>query len=256
MRYGLGPRRGGAFRNKGRWWVVCLCVLESAFSHRAFGTASSQIWNPSADVQKKGTVHFGIDNYFSVFGNDTKSFQILPDIGVTAGVTDFLEIGLDMVQPSADPFYFNFKLGIPESGPWPAVAIGGCNIGTRRNVTDYNMLYGIAAKTLPFVGRLSAGAYRGMNGALFPDSKGNKSDSGIIASWDKALCGRLWACVDYASGDSWYGSLSLGGSYSFGPDASVVFGYVFFNNKPDVVPNNAFTAQLDITLSFHHTRKE
>jgi len=193
-------------------------------SQRAFGTASTQIWNPSADVLKSGTVHFGIDNYFSIHGNASNDFQLAPD-----------------------PFYFNFKFGVPESGPWPAVAVGGFNFGTRSGVTDYNMLYGATARTLPVIGRLTFGFYRGMNARLFPDLNGDPTNSGIIASWDRALTEKIWACVDYASGESWYGTLSAGGSYAFSPDVSVIFGYVIFNSR-GVVPNNAFTTQLDINL--------
>jgi hypothetical protein len=74
-------------------------------SQRAFGTASTQIWNPSADVQKSGTVHFGIDNYFSIHRNASNAFQLAPDLGLTVGAWKYLEAGIDMVQPSPDPFY-------------------------------------------------------------------------------------------------------------------------------------------------------
>jgi hypothetical protein len=227
--------------------IPVLCVLGALAAGRAHGTASTQIWNPSSDVQKAGTVHFGIDNYFSVSRNTDRPFQILPDLGVTAGMGGFLEIGADMIQPSADPFSFNAKLGLPESGVLPALAVGGFGFGTRHNATDFNMVYGVAAKTLKPVGRLSLGYYRGLNRALFPDGRGNAANSGIIATWDRALSDAVWVCVDYASGESWYGSLSVGGSCAFGPNVSVVFGYVVFNNRA-VVSNNAFTTQLDITL--------
>ncbi len=247
MRYGSGPRRGGNIGNGRKWFTVWFCVLGLTGGHRAYGTASTQIWNPSVDIQKRGTIHFGIDNYFSIFDNRTRAFQLAPDLGVTVGVLDRLEVGIDMVQPSPDPLYFNFKLGIPESGPWPAFAAGGFNFGGRRGATDYNMLYGVAGKNLPWMGRLTFGVYRGMNERLFPDSHQKEADSGIIASWDRTLTGKIWACVDYASGNSWYGSLSFGGSYEFSPDVSVIFGYVVFNDDR-VVRNNVFTTQLDITV--------
>ena len=216
-------------------------------SQRAFGTASTQIWNPSADVLKSGMVHFGIDNYFSIHRNASNAFQLAPDLGLTVGVWKYLEAGIDMVQPSSDPFYFNFKFGVPESGPWPAVAVGGFNFGTRSGVTDYNMLYCVAGKNVSAIGRFSFGYYRGMNARLFPDPNGNPANSGIIASWDRALTEKIWVCADYSSGESWYGSLSIGGSYAFSPNVGVIFGYVVFNNEK-VVRNNAFTTQLDITL--------
>lgn len=215
--------------------------------HRGYATASTQIWNPSTDIQKIKTIHFGIDNYFSLVKNSTKPYQINPDIGVTFGVWKYLEVGLDMIQPSPDPFYMNFKIGIPESEGLPALAFGGCNFGTKKNVTDYNMMYGVAAKILPTVGRLTVGYYKGLNEKLFLDAVGNKAARGFIATWDKTLTDKIWACVDYASGDNWYGSLSLGVSYSFSSNVSVIFGYVFFKNLK-IVPNNTFTTQLDINL--------
>jgi hypothetical protein len=212
-----------------------------------FATASTQIWNPSTDIQKAGTVHFGIDNYFSVVKNSTKPYQIYPDLGVTIGVWKYLEVGIDMIQPTPYPYFLNFKLGLPESGSFPALAIGGCNIGTKKDVTDYNMLYGVAAKTLPTIGRLTLGYYQGMNKNLFLDETGKTAKTGFIATWDKALTDKIWACIDYASGKNWYGSLSLGASYAFSPNVSVIFGYVIFNNSK-VVPNDTFTTQLDINL--------
>jgi hypothetical protein len=224
-----------------------LILLIGLFYTQVFATPSTQIWNPSTDIQKSGTVHLGIDNYFSVFQNSTKPYQIMPDLGVTVGIGKYLEVGVDMIQPSPDPFYFNFKLGLPESGSFPALAIGGYNIGTKKNVTDYNMLYGAAAKTLPTIGRLTLGYYQGMNKNLFLDERGKTVNKGLIATWDKALTDKIWACIDYASGDNWYGSLSLGASYAFSPNVSVIFGFVIFNNGK-VVPNNTLTTQLDINL--------
>ena len=214
---------------------------------KIFATPSTQIWNPSTDIQKSGTVHLGIDNYFSLVKNATKPYQINPDLGVTVGLLKYLEVGIDMIQPSPDPFYFNFKLGLPESDVIPALAIGGCNIGTKKDVTNYNMIYGVAAKTFPVIGRLSFGYYQGLNKDLFLDQNGKKVNNGIIATWDKALSDKIWASIDYASGNSWYGSLSLGGSYAFSSNVSVIVAYVIFNNSK-VVPNNTLTTQLDINL--------
>jgi hypothetical protein len=228
-------------------YCALILVIISFSAKRVNATASTQIWNPSTDIQKMRTVHFGIDNYFSVVKNSTKPYQINPDLGVTVGVWNYMEVGVDMIQPSPDPFYLNFKLGLPESGSFPALAIGGCNFGTKKDVTDYNMLYGVAAKTLPTIGRLTIGYYQGLNESLFVDETGKNADQGFIATWDKALTDKIWACLDYASGDNWYGSLSLGASYAFSSNVSVIFGYVVFNNDK-IVPNNTFTTQLDINL--------
>jgi hypothetical protein len=224
--------------------ALILCLFSA---DRAFATASTQIWNPSTDIQKTGTVHLGIDNYFSVAGNSTKPFQLNPDLGITYGAWKYLEVGVDFIQPSPDPVYLNFKLGLPESGGFPALAIGGFNFGTKKDATDFNMLYAVGAKTLPAIGRLTLGYYQGMNKNLFLDETGKTARTGFIATWDKALTDKIWACIDYASGNNWYGSLSLGASCTFSSNVSVIVGYVIFNNSL-VVPNNTLTTQLDINL--------
>jgi hypothetical protein len=227
--------------------VLVLFVSAWLRPEPSFGTASTQIWNPSTDIQKAGTVHLGIDNFFSIVKNSTKPYQINPDAGVTVGIWKYLEAGIDMIQPSPDPFYLNFKLGLPESGGLPALAVGGCNFGTKKDITNYNMLYGAAAKTLPAIGRLTVGYYQGMNENLFLDENEKADKRGFIATWDKALTEKIWACIDYASGKNWYGSLSVGASYAFGSGVSLIIGYVVFNNDR-IIPNNTVTTQLDINL--------
>jgi hypothetical protein len=105
----------------------------------------------------------------------------------------------------------------------------------------------VTAKSLPKIGRLTLGYYQGMNKNLFLDETGKTAKSGLIASWDKALTDKIWACIDYASGGNWYGSLSFGASYAFSPNVNVIIGYVVFNNGK-IVPNNTLTTQLDINL--------
>lgn len=245
MQIEYGMQSEGGARRIGTLLIICAFIVLG--TNKVLATTSTQIWNPSTDIQKAGTVHLGIDNYFSVFKNAEKPFQILPDLGITVGVWKYLEVGMDMIQPSQDPFYFNFKLGLPESGKLPAVAIGGFNIATNSDVTNYNMVYGLVAKTLPTIGRMSVGYYRGTNADPFLDEAGKKATNGIIATWDRMLTDKVWLCVDYASGQSWYGSLSFGTSYTFSSNVSVIFGYVIFNNGK-VVPNNTFTTQLDVNL--------
>jgi hypothetical protein len=241
-------RTGKFINGTAAWMIVGTVLLTGAVRpENASATASTQIWNPSTDIQKTGTVHFGIDNYFSIADNRNNPYMIFPDVGVTVGVLKYLEVGFDLIEPAADPLYLNIKLGLPESGARPAVAVGAFNFGTKKDVTNYNMVYGLAAKTLPTVGRISLGYYTGLNEDLFVDETGKAAASGFIATWDKTLTDKIWTSVDYASGKSWYGSLSLGASYAFSTNVSVIFGYVLFNNDK-VVPNNTFTTQLDINI--------
>jgi hypothetical protein len=209
-------------------------------------TPTTQIWNPSTDTQAPGTFHFGIDNYYSLFDNRSKPYALGTDIGLTGGVVRGLEIGVDMLEPAADPLYFNAKYGIPEGKTMPALAVGVFNIGTKKDATNYNILYGVLAKTFAPAGRFSLGYYTG-NSSLLVDENGKKANTGLIATWDRALTDKIWASVDYASGKSFYGSLSFGGSYAFAPNTSIIFGYVIYNNQ-NINHNNQFTTQLDINF--------
>jgi hypothetical protein len=235
--------KSGTWKNSAARLVLLVILIGS----NVLATPSTQIWNPSTDIQKSRTFHFGIDNYFSIIKNMQKPFQLYPDLGITYGAFNYLEVGADMIQPSTDPFLFNFKLGLPEEEFLPAVALGGFNFGTKSRVTDYNMLYGLAAKTFGAAGRFTLGYYYGLNGDLFLDQSGQKARDGIIATWDKALTDKIWASLDYASGKNWYGSLSFGFSYAFSENVGVIFGYVIFNDRA-IIPNNTFTTQLDINL--------
>jgi hypothetical protein len=212
-----------------------------------FATPSTQIWNPSTDIQALKTFHLGIDNYFSVSSNDTKAYAFPTDIGVTYGLMQNVEVGIDLMEPLADPLFFNLKYGIPESEKMPlAVAVGGFNFGGKKDVSDSNILYGVIAKNAGGLGRLSLGYYSG-NDKILLDETGTAANTGAIATWDKALSEKIWASVDYASGMSSYGNLSVGASYLFAPNTSVIFGYVIYNNDKINV-NNQFTTQLDINF--------
>jgi len=209
-------------------------------------TPSTQIWNPSTDIQGYKTVHLGIDNYFSVLENDTKAYALGTDVGLTYGIYNNLEVGIDIIEPAVNPFLFNAKYGIPEKKSLPAVAIGVFNVGTKKDVTDYNIIYAVIAKSFLPIGRLSLGYYTG-NDKLLVDENGKKANDGVIVSWDKMLTTKIWTSLDYASGKSFYGSFTPGFSYTFSSNTSVIFGYVIYNNDK-VNINNQFTTQLDINF--------
>ena len=71
-----------------------------------FATPSTQIWNPSTDIQGAGTFHLGIDNYFSIESNTVKPYAFGTDVGLTYGLMKELEIGIDAVEPSVNPLFF------------------------------------------------------------------------------------------------------------------------------------------------------
>ena len=231
-------------------------------------TPSTIIWIPSGDFQGFNVWHLGIDNYIRIQDdvNHRRGAGIY-DFGITTGILPFKkiqsEIGVDymsMGDPVYDvhPVYFNGKIGFPEGALFknaPAIAFGGYNFGLKKNLTNYNMVYGLLAKTFPFLGRLSAGYYSG-NKLILLDQNGNKSNSGILLSWDrsmKEISNKLWWAVDYQGGNNFMGSLNFGLSWAFSDKVSVIVGYDIYNDHKVLYNTrdanaNAFTTQVDINF--------
>ena len=149
-----------------------------------------------------------------------------------------------MVKP-----YLNAKLGIPENAFgdfFPAIAVGGYSIGTKSDVTDYNIYYGKVAKTIGPVGRFSVGYYTG-NEKLLVDENGKSSENGVLICWERTISeisDNLWVSVDYMGGDNSFGALSYGFAWKFAPNTSVIFGYV--DQIEDDLAADTFTVQVDI----------
>ena len=249
----------------------------------ALATPSTQIWIPSTDAKSFKDIHIDIDNYTRFDGKSYNGFNPnLYNVGVSAGVLPSenvkLEIGVDFLKSGYQdgtvypydkgPFYFNAKLGIPEDAfgikGLPAFAVGGYNFGTYDKAgisTRQNIVYGLVAKTLPVIGRISVGGYNGSERAL-----GRNANTGILASWDRSMpeiSDKLWLAVDYMSGNNANGEISVGGSWAFSKQVSLIAGVVFFNpfyNISSYDPSNgsggninpggkpAFTTQLDIAF--------
>ena len=225
--------------------VLLVSVLVSAvLVTGAFATPSTQIWNPSTDIQPTGTVHLGIDNYFTAEDVSSGGYAFPTDIGLTYGALPGLEVGVDSFLPqpnlNTSSLVVNAKYGVPENGMIPALAIGGFNFGSHS--LDQNVVYGIAAKAFAF-GRLSAGYFVSNEKALI-DPSGNKDNAGVILTWDKQITDKLWASVDYAGTKSALGATFYGGSWAFSSNTSVLFAYGTYNNgaKPTI------TTQLDINI--------
>ena len=232
-------------------------------------TPSTQIWIPSTDIQPFNVWHLGLDNYDrSSSKSHLKAGERDPnayDAGITVGVLPFdlvkAEVGVDyLVNGTAyddDPFYFNAKVGIAEDAictNMPALAVGGFNFGTNTRKesatrTDQNIVYGLVAKTLPVVGRLSAGGYYG-NREVLLGVDGKAANDGVLVSWDRTMSeisDKLWLAVDYMGGGNALSGLSFGASWAFAKNVSVIFGYDVWD-KPSLAGENTFTIQLDINF--------
>ena len=238
--------------------VTLAMTLTLALSGIALATPSTQIYIPSTDIQGYGTGHLGIDNY--VRTSNKGNFPNYYDIGLTAGILPFekiqAEVGIDYFEGGqgglgfdADehPIYFNAKIGTPEDSLFkysPALAVGIWNLGTA-NSSKQNIIYGLAARTLPVVGRISAGGYHGSETVL-----GSGQSNGALVSWDRTMSeisDKLWLAVDYMSGNNFNGSLNFGVSWAFAKNVSVIFGYDIYNN-PKTGGKNTFNTQLDINF--------
>jgi hypothetical protein len=242
-------------------------VLVSIASQLVYSTPSTQIWILSTDFQKWKTMHLGLDNYIRTSNiNGVRGAGIF-DAGLTTGLLPFEkfqgEIGVDylyMGDSNYDnhPVYFNAKIGLPEDAlfkGFPAVAFGAYNFGLKKDLTNYNIVYGLIAKTIPVLGRLSVGYYTG-NDKLLVDENLKKANNGILISWDRTMTeisDKLWFAVDYQGGENYLGALSFGASWAFSKNVSVIFGYDIYNNKKAYYNTsnqnaNTFTAQVDINF--------
>lgn len=242
--------------------IVLLC---SGFT-TAYATPSTQIWIPSTDIQPMKKIHFGFDEFFKARRTDgsTREANVINN-GLTAGVlpleTIQMEIGIDKrdygLQPyDSAPVYFNAKIATPEDSLFknsPALAIGGFDFGTKKYTstagwgTDYNIAYGLAAKTLGAAGRFSLGYYQGSDKLLL-DKAGNADNKGALVSWDRTISevsDKLWVAIDYMGGENSYGALSYGAAWKFAPNVGVIFGMDKWNNS-NLKPT--YTLQVDIDL--------
>jgi hypothetical protein len=248
--------------------VLSISFLWIFINNFVTGTPSTQIWITSTDFQKFKSFHLGLDNYFRLENQAYHSRGAgIFDCGLTAGVLPFkklqAEVGIDYLNMGdgiydTNPIYFNVKVGTPEGALFkgsPAFAFGGYNFGTKSNLTNYNVAYALIAKTIPIIGRVSAGYYYG-NEKLLVDENNKKSNNGILLSLDRQMTeisDKLWMAVDYQGGKNYLGALNVGFSWSFSSNVSVIFAYDIYNNNKAYynskdVNVNSISMQLDINF--------
>lgn len=250
-------------------------VLFACGAGIAQATPSTTYWTPaSSDIQPYGVLHIGIDNYFTI-GRKGERGDLPTDVGLTIGVLPYeklqLEVGVDLMEPSTDPIFFNAKIGTPEGALFngsPAINVGVFNVGTDSKAasedgdgrTDYNIVDLIVGKTLPGgLGRLHAGVYYGNSKALL-DRNGDKENTGYMIGWDMGILREKesnggeyhkWVfAADYASGKNAIGGGGIGVYHYFTKNISLLTGPVWFNEPAVAGPNaNAkwvWTTQIDI----------
>ena len=229
----------------------------------ASATPSSTMWTPmSLDIQPYGVGHWGVDNYFTVFRKAEDGAGSFPtDAGFTLGVLPGdkleLEIGVDLIEASDYPVYFNAKLGYTEGGLFagaPALQLGIANVGTKSGVTNQDLVYFVVGKSIPNFGRLSVAPYRG-NPDVLVDAKGEKENTGVMVAFDRAFhsvkdtggteFNRFVLAADYASGRNALGGGAVGLYFYFTPNVSLLTGPVWFNEEA-INGKMKWTIQLDV----------
>ncbi|MCX8116848.1 MAG: hypothetical protein N3G78_02805 [Desulfobacterota bacterium] len=232
----------------------------------AFGTPTTTHWTPATtDIQPFGVLHLGVDNYFTVFQRARDGGSAFgTDIGLTIGVLPFeklqLEVGIDYIEPTDHPVSFNAKLGTPENALFsgaPALNLGIFNVGTKKDVTNQNIVFGMVGKTIPILGaRLFAGPYIG-NGKVLVDKNGKRENKGFMIGLDRGFFPakdkegneykKLVLVADYASGKNAIGGGGVGLIYYFTPNISLLTGPVWFNEK-EINGKWKWTIQFDVNL--------
>ena len=233
----------------------------------ASATPSTTFWAPStASCQARGVPHVTYDTYFwkgPVAGAaGAKNYPI--DTGLTVGFLPFDklqgEVGFDLFLPSEDPFFLNAKLCTPEGslfGGSPAIGGGIYYVGFKEDVTDFNVLYLMLQKSLPFGGYVAGGLYHGLNSVLLTSSDGEVNQTGAMFGWaspdvEIGLRGlrKLNVVADVQTGENVLGAWGFGSNVYFADNVSLLVGPVFFFDS-DLQPGRSkymWTAQLDVDI--------
>src|SRR3990172_6139371 len=170
--------QGGIMRPTGRirrttGIAIAAALLCAVLGGTAGATPSTTYWTPATtDIQGYGIPHITYDTYFTVFKKGEKKGDFPTDVGLTIGVLPYekvqLEVGIDLLEPTDDPLFFNAKIGTPENALFkgsPAVNLGIFNVGTQTSKdkvrTDQNIGFLMFGKSIPGLGRLFAGPYLG-----------------------------------------------------------------------------------------------
>jgi hypothetical protein len=265
LRRDLLRRVQGLFTMKTTLYVLASMLVATTAS----ATPSTTFWAPSvATCQPAGTPHVTYDTYF---GRGTPppnaGSPVYPiDTGLTMGVLPFqkvqAEVGYDLLLPSSNPVFafLNGKVCTPESSLFkgsPSIGGGIYNVGFKTNVTNYNVAYAMAQKTLPFGGYIAGGFYHGTNDVLFTNSEGKIVKTGAMVGWSspdinvgvKGLK-KIDIIADVQTGKNILGAGGVGAEVYFNDYVDMIVGPVFFLDSA-LQPGGAsrlWTTQLDVDI--------
>lgn len=272
-------------KKSGAWVSLCALLL---LAPMAFATPSTTFWTPMVmDIQPFAVAHLGIDNYFRPKSSETPGVapQFATDITLpTIGVLPFkkvqMEAGVDYFATVRHPWLFNAKFGSPEDSFFkgqPALEVGIYDLGnnfsggiTPQNPggtfarVDYDVVYGVIGKSIPKIGRFTAGPYIGNKAAFVSqalavgEAPSAADNVGYMLAFDHSLApvkdkdgsvlySRVVLAADYESGHNALGAVGGGVYYYFTPDISLLVGPTVFNDN-HINGRWKITTQLDINL--------
>lgn len=251
---GRSVRRTGAT-------IAGLCALVFAtvmVCAPASASPSTTYWTPCVmDVQPAGVWHLTYDTYSSRRAGGDLPTDLGLTYGLRLGPRLNAEVGFDWFSRTTYPVYLNAKIGAPEgafSPGSPGINIGIFNVGTKKGVTDQNILHFIIGKTVGR-GRLHASYYKG-DDKLLVSSTGNKEDSGFMFGFDYGFnpvsdgdgsYNKFVVAGDYASGDNAVGGGGIGLYWYFTRNASLLAGPVWYNDQ-GLYGKMKWTMQLDVNF--------
>ncbi len=271
--YSIAMRTADQMRRAGIQTLIAVLSLSFVAPRAAFATPSTTFWTPMVeDIQPFGVLHLGIDNYFRLNTPVTNSNAAFPTdfTAPTIGVLPFkriqMEAGFDYFASTPHPWLFNTKIGAPEGAFFknqPALEIGIYDAGKKFNLNpgesrlDFDVAYGVIGKTIPKLGRLSAGPYIGNRAALV-SSDGKHENVGFMTAFDHSFMpvtnkdgsveySKVVFAADYQSGKNALGAAGGGLYYYFTGDISLLVGPTFFNDN-DLNGSWRLSTQLDINL--------
>ena len=241
------------------WSLFSLIALSGV----SFATPSTTYWSPCVyDIQPYGVWHIGIDNYYTINTSATTPAPaaLATDLGLTIGVIPSgplqAEVGIDILQPTVDPYFLNAKIGMAEGALFagaPAWNIGIFNVGLNQSTQGQNIVHLVLGKDLGAAGRIHACPYYTGN---FSKLGFGTDNSGWMLGYDKGFMptkdnsgeyNKVVFAADYASGNNALGGGGFGLYYYFTKAISLLTGPVFFNSQA-LNGSWKWTTQLDINI--------